>query len=458
MTRLTNYVILSYCILTETEDTLSAKGTNTIAVMSGSECYDSLKTGFKECWDEINQVIDDGQLEISPGHNIPIEVFLGGDYKFLLLVSGRSAANSNYACLWCKIHKDRRWDMSVPYDTYSKPPMSLTLDDIKKFSKKGEFCCVESPLLNVPLDHIILDELHLLLRFTDVLLSNLLEDAMELDDKDDYTKKRGEPKGIHLRKLTQLINSCGITFSVWEKKDGDGKGMGKMDWTSLMGDEKKKLLRMLPIKLTESNDAIHSDSKDTVVKLWMDFSDIYFNCISSRNPTDKESYGVRIRNWISLYLTLGNTRKGYGNRNVTPYMHAAAYHLQDSLHKFDNVKQFSGQGVEKNNDTARSIVLRKSNNWDSPAEVIRAEHRMQSLCYRERRKRNYSKKNSEFWTNGKRALATEAKKKCISCQHDDVPISVMDTPNNQQLSKKAQSKKKKTTTKRKANSASRRKK
>ena len=52
----------------------------------------------------------------------------------------------------------------------------------------------------------------------------------------------------------------------------------------------------------------------------------------------------QIQNFISLYLTLGNTRKGYGNRNVTPYMHAAAYHLQDSLHKFDNVKQFSGQG------------------------------------------------------------------------------------------------------------------
>jgi len=25
-------------------------------------------------------------------------------------------------------------------------------------------------------------------------------------------------------------------------------------------------------------------------------------------------------------------------------MHAAAYHLQDSLNKFENVKQFSGQG------------------------------------------------------------------------------------------------------------------
>ncbi len=80
-------------------------------------------------------------------------------------------------------------------------------------------------------------------------------------------------------------------------------------------------------------------------------------------------------------------------------MHAAAYHIQDVLDKFKNLKQFSGQGmnplclyhtnikdsykilhffifctfftgVEKNNDVARSIVLRKSNNFDSPAEVI----------------------------------------------------------------------------------------
>lgn len=53
--------------------------------MSGSECFDSLKTGFKDCWDEINQVIDNGHLEISPGHNIPVEIFLGGDYKVRFL-------------------------------------------------------------------------------------------------------------------------------------------------------------------------------------------------------------------------------------------------------------------------------------------------------------------------------------------------------------------------------------
>ena len=117
----------------------------------------------------------------------------------------------------------------MPHDTYNNPPMSLTFEDVKKYAKTGEYCCIDSPLLNIPLDHIILDELHLLLRFTDVLMSNLIEDAMELDDKDDFLKKKGEPKGTHLRKLTQLINSCGVTFSVWEKRMEMEKGWAK--WT-----------------------------------------------------------------------------------------------------------------------------------------------------------------------------------------------------------------------------------
>lgn len=34
-----------------------------------------------------------------------------------------------------------------------------------------------------------------------------------------------------------------------------------MDWASLKGDEKKKLLHSLPAKLTESSDAIHANSR-----------------------------------------------------------------------------------------------------------------------------------------------------------------------------------------------------
>lgn len=48
---------------------------------------------------------------------------------------------------------------------------------------------------------------------------------------------------------------------------------------------------------------------------------------------------------MKLFLSLANSRKGYANRNVTPYMHAAAYHLQDVIDRFGSVKHFSGLGT-----------------------------------------------------------------------------------------------------------------
>ena len=53
--------------------------------MSGSECYSSLKNNFKDCWAEINQIIADGYVEISPGNTVPVEIFLGGDYKVRII-------------------------------------------------------------------------------------------------------------------------------------------------------------------------------------------------------------------------------------------------------------------------------------------------------------------------------------------------------------------------------------
>lgn len=35
---------------------------------------------------------------------------------------------------------------------------------------------------------------------------------MEWDDREDFLKRRGETKGVHLRNLTQVINSCGVTL------------------------------------------------------------------------------------------------------------------------------------------------------------------------------------------------------------------------------------------------------
>lgn len=39
------------------------------------------------------------------GKVVNLEFFLGGDYKFILLIMGLSGATSNHACAWCKLIK-----------------------------------------------------------------------------------------------------------------------------------------------------------------------------------------------------------------------------------------------------------------------------------------------------------------------------------------------------------------
>ena len=118
--------------------------------------------------------------------------------------------------------------MTKPDTYYDSSPLRRTLEELHEWAQKSKgenYCCVHKPLLNIPLDHIILDELHLMLRVTDVLIGNIIEDVMQWDDKESARAHTGK-KTIHLDKLTQAINSCGVSFSVWEKRNADGKGLG----------------------------------------------------------------------------------------------------------------------------------------------------------------------------------------------------------------------------------------
>lgn len=74
------------------------------------------------------------------------------------------------------------------------------------------------------------------------------------------------------------VTTIRLTGSLREKR------MGKMDWTSLMGDERKKLLKNLLAKLESSKDSIHRNTAQTVIKMWKDFADIYFHTVSSLLP------------------------------------------------------------------------------------------------------------------------------------------------------------------------------
>jgi len=70
--------------------------------------------------------------------------------------------------------------------------------------KKGnqeKYSCEYEPLLNIDLDHIVLDELHLLLHIMDVLISNLVID----DKKENLNKRKADQKDSHIKTLQSTI-------------------------------------------------------------------------------------------------------------------------------------------------------------------------------------------------------------------------------------------------------------
>lgn len=201
---------MSISLLQTDNAVMSSKGNISIGVVAAPEEYETHRTSFGDLVNSINKEIKKGYVMIGD-KKIPTEYFLGGVYKFLLSVMGLSGATSIFSCLWCKVHKLLRWDNSVE--------IKRTLDELKECCKlpkssKKKICCVVPPLFEIDLDHIVLDELHLLLRISDRIMENLILEVMQKDSSIDIGKKSKEEKGIYLKKLIKTINDLGVSFSV----------------------------------------------------------------------------------------------------------------------------------------------------------------------------------------------------------------------------------------------------
>ena len=92
----------------------------------------------------------------------------------------------------------------------------LTLQGLKtaatKTTAKAKMGSQFQPLLEIPLERIIIDRLHLLLRIFDVLLRNVIYMVLKVD--------QDESAQTHTDSLKKAIKECGVSFSLYEKKDG----------------------------------------------------------------------------------------------------------------------------------------------------------------------------------------------------------------------------------------------
>jgi hypothetical protein len=101
--------------------------------------------------------------------------------------------------------------MTKPLDFYHTRGMQRTSQNLKEDVVKNGFGVHAQPLVSIEPEHIIIDELHLLLRICDKLLKNLIVHTKTLDDKNAV---HGE-KSDFLGQLTEKIRGCGVSFYTW---------------------------------------------------------------------------------------------------------------------------------------------------------------------------------------------------------------------------------------------------
>lgn len=124
---------------------MSSKSSKTVAIVNNKD-YDTLKTALPALFQEINSLIEKGNILIV-GKEVKLEFFLGGDNKFLLMIMGLNSATADYACLWCDIHKQSRWDTSQDWLFYNTEPLKRTLFKIKLQCQcqNSNYGCINTP-------------------------------------------------------------------------------------------------------------------------------------------------------------------------------------------------------------------------------------------------------------------------------------------------------------------------
>lgn len=138
--------------------------------------------------------------------------------------------------------------------TITVPSRKVKLRKLSDLKGNGEFCSERLPLLHIELEKIIPDELHLMLRITDVLIEAMINTVTSYDLQQHHELQQAATgrrrstlnvlEGRMLNKLIAVINGCGVQFRIWKEHND-----GALNWTSLMGPDKLKLLKELPGKL-----------------------------------------------------------------------------------------------------------------------------------------------------------------------------------------------------------------
>ena len=160
----------------------SSEGNHPLAIFKEPETYDSLKSALEDIRSDVGHLncIEVSKVEYN------IIFYLGGDWKFLALVTGINSAKSQYACIWCKCPNTERGDMDKTWYLTDPQFRARTVEENLSFStlpkSRKQFNVSRQPLFpTIPLHRVVIDNQHLFLRISDVLKNHLIEELRRED-------------------------------------------------------------------------------------------------------------------------------------------------------------------------------------------------------------------------------------------------------------------------------------
>ena len=222
----------------------------------------------------------------------------------------------------------------------------------------------------IPIDHTIVDILHLFLRVTDVLFNLLVLEIRRNDAIVKCTNESSLDSCYYLPKLESFLHhDCHIPFKFYHCKD-----VKDLKWRDLMGPEKLVVFSKinLPILFPDLPNI------NATQLLWEKFKSLYdilqseTICFSNAVKFEQEA-----KQWVNDFASI------YQTKHVTPYMHILAMHVPEFLKCYGNLVTFIQQGLEKLNDQTTVDFARNTNhnhrNLDALRQLMQKKNRVESL-------------------------------------------------------------------------------
>ena len=222
---------------------MSEKGSYLLAVIKTKESYETLAESFKDLIKEMELL-----TEITLDNNItyPLKYFLGGDWKFLASVCGIGGANADNACIWCPCPKLKRYETGKVWSLLDHELGARNLEKIKNYSKSIKFNCTYAPVFTfIPLNHIVIDTLHLYQRICHNLIQLLIRQlkvADAIDKKKAYSDNFAREEYSHVARYEKYPQDMVINFNFHIAKDSK-----MLHYRDLTGPEKVKLFKPIDI-------------------------------------------------------------------------------------------------------------------------------------------------------------------------------------------------------------------